>query len=78
MLKFFIIISRHVKTALKTPLINLALRGLLTSWWTSNSFGHFRHIHDDSFDTVTLSFYLSDDSRHFVAIEGIADGSVHV
>lgn len=50
----------------------------LTRRWTADSFSHFRHINYNCFYAVAFTLHLRNESGHFVAVERIADASVHV
>lgn len=44
----------------------------------TDGLGHLDHVDDDGLDAVALALDLRLDARHLVAIEGIADATVHV
>lgn len=56
----------------------MSIRGGLTCGWSTNGFGHFNHVDNNSLDAISLALNFGHDPRHFVAVEGIADAAVNI
>ena len=51
---------------------------ILTSWWSPKCLANLNHVHNDSFDSISFTFNLSNQSGHLVAVKSIARLTVNV